>query len=70
MDEFWREFYKIFRVFQQQQKAKEKERAPRSVRRSDAQGIQDDDADESIAALKICNQIQTQIKDFKARYYD
>ena len=47
---------------------KEKERAPRSVRRSDAQGIQDDDADESIAALKICNQIQTQIKDFKARH--
>eukprot|EP00118_Oscarella_pearsei_P019988 m.215265 g.215265 ORF g.215265 m.215265 type:complete len:3605 (+) comp39831_c0_seq13:113-10927(+) len=64
VDEFWREFYKIFKVFQQQQKAKEKERAPKSVRRSDAQAGHDDEAEE-IAALRICSEIQSQIKGFK-----
>lgn len=66
MDEFWREFFKIFKVFQQQQKAKEKERGPKSVRRSVAQSGGDEEEESgSLAAMRICNSVQNQIKEFK-----
>ena len=66
MDEFWREFFKVFKVFQQQQKAKEKERGPKSVRRSIAPTAgEDEEEGSSLAAMQICNTVQNQIKEFK-----
>jgi dynein heavy chain len=64
VDEFWREFFKVYKIFQQQQKAKEKERGPKSVRRSIAAGAEEEDGS-SLAAMRICNTVQNQIKEFK-----
>ncbi|XP_062520442.1 dynein axonemal heavy chain 12-like [Corticium candelabrum] len=67
VEEYWREFFKILKVFQQQQKAKDKERGPKSIRRNVAQsGTDEDEEAGSVAAMRICNTVQDQIKEFKA----
>ena len=56
-------------MFQQQQKAKDKERGPKSIRRNVAQsGTDEDEEAGSVAAMRICNTVQDQIKEFKVGF--
>ncbi|XP_070559445.1 dynein axonemal heavy chain 12-like isoform X2 [Ptychodera flava] len=68
-DEFWREIYKITKVFVNAKKKGDAEKSKNAPVRRRRPGEEDDDKKEEdepgMAALKVCNTIQEQVKEFK-----
>ncbi|XP_077977539.1 dynein axonemal heavy chain 12-like [Glandiceps talaboti] len=67
VDEFWREIYKITKVFVNQRKKDEAEKSKNAPtkRRRPGEAEEKKEDEPGMAALNVCNTIQEQVKEFK-----
>ncbi|XP_077865268.1 dynein axonemal heavy chain 12 [Saccoglossus kowalevskii] len=67
VDEFWREIYKITKSFVSQKKKEEAEKAKNAPVKRRRPGEEDEKKDDEpgMAAIKVCETVQEQIKEFK-----